>query len=93
MGWGFFWLMVVLKVPIAALLYIVWWAIKSTDVDGTTETGDGGVKPSPHRPRVPRRPRRRGPHGSPGAATVLPRVRTPLPTARARSQRHGQHHP
>ena len=31
MGWGFVWLMLVLKIPIAMLLYIVWWAIKQTD--------------------------------------------------------------
>ena len=81
--------MVVLKVPIAALLYLVWWAIKQSDMDEITESGDGGVKPSPHRPRIPRRPRRRGPHGSPGAGAPLPRVRTPLAAARARAEHPG----
>ena len=33
MGWGFVWLMLVLKIPIAMLLYIVWWAIKQSDAE------------------------------------------------------------
>ena len=28
MEWGFIWLMFVLKIPIVALLTLVWWAIK-----------------------------------------------------------------
>jgi hypothetical protein len=79
--------MVILKIPIAALLYLVWWAIKQSDIEETTETGDGGVKP-PHRPRAPRHPRRRGPHGSPGAAGTTPRVRPPAVTLRARAHHH-----
>ena len=87
MGWTFLWLMVALKLPIAALFYIVHWAIKQSDADGIAETGDGGVKP-PHRPRAPRHPRRRGPHGAPGSARPMPRVRPPVVTARARAQHH-----
>lgn len=85
MGWTFLWLMVGLKIPIAALLYLVHWAIKQSDADELPSGGDGGVKP-PHRPRVPRHPRRRGPHGSPGGALVAPRVRPPA--LRARAQHH-----
>jgi hypothetical protein len=66
MGWGFVWLMLVLKIPIAALLYIVWWAIKQEEpAPGTS--GEGGTKAPPHpHPRrpLPRSPRR-GPHGEP----------------------------
>ena len=29
MGWTFVYLMLILKIPIAALLWIVWWAIRS----------------------------------------------------------------
>lgn len=86
MGWTFFWLMVVLKVPIAALFYIVYWAIKQSDADAPASNGDGGIKP-PHRPRAPRHPRTRGPHGSPGAIPAHPRVRPPAVT-RARAQHH-----
>lgn len=85
MGWTFVWLMVALKVPIAALLYIVYWAIKQSDADAPTG-GDGGIRP-PHRPRLPSRPRPRrgGPHGSPGAAPLRPRVRAAPLAARARA--------
>jgi len=86
-GWTFFWLMVVLKVPIGALLYIVYWAIKQTDAGELPSSGDGGVKP-PHRPRLPRHPRQRGPHGAPAAAPARPRSRTPSVTARARARHH-----
>jgi hypothetical protein len=79
--------MVALKVPIAALFYIVHWAIKQSDEDAATGTGDGGVKP-PHRPRAPRHPRRRGPHGSSGAARSAPRIRPPVVELRARAQHH-----
>jgi hypothetical protein len=69
MTWGFIWLMLVLKIPIAALLYIVWWAVHQdpeSDTGGSDE--DGGTKVRPHddrRPLPPRLPRRRGPHGDP----------------------------
>jgi hypothetical protein len=64
--WAFFWLAVVLKIPICALLYIVWWAIHQTD-DEVEEAGDGGGSDR-HRggPRSrPPRPPRRGPHAEP----------------------------
>ncbi|MEJ7783997.1 MAG: hypothetical protein WKF96_04270 [Solirubrobacteraceae bacterium] len=87
MGWTFFWLMVVLKVPIGALLYLVYWAIKQTDADELPSSGDGGVKPPLG--RGPRRPRGgRGPHGAPAAAPARPRSRTPSVTARARARHH-----
>jgi hypothetical protein len=61
--WPIFFLAVILKIPIAALLYLVWWAIHQTpeeeEVPPTAEERD-----RLHRPRKPRRPRgpRRGPH-------------------------------
>ncbi len=79
MTWGFLWLMLALKLPIAALCYLVWWAIKQEPEEAKGED-DGGIKrgrphPHPHKP-FPRRPRR-GPHGDPA----------PLPPARVRSVR------
>ncbi len=63
----FIYMMLVLKIPICAMLYIVWWAVKATpesESDGTDE--DGGTKRYPHGPRPPRNPRpRRGPHAEP----------------------------
>ncbi len=79
----FIFLMVVLKLPIFALFYIVWWAIRSPVEPEPVPDEDGGTKrPLAPRPRHPRHPRpplprnpRRGPHGAPAVAPP-PRVRT-----------------
>jgi len=82
----FIFLMLVLKLPIFALFYIVWWAIKSPpDPDPVTDDDGGTKRPlSPHprhpRPALPRHPRR-GPHGAPRIAPP-PRVRTVVARAR-----------
>ena len=75
MGWGFVWLMLVLKIPIAMLLYIVWWAIKQTDEEPASGSSEDGGSKVPAHPRgpIPRSPRR-GPHGDP-APLSPPRVR------------------
>jgi hypothetical protein len=64
--WAVFWLAVVLKIPIAALLYIVWWAAREPPVpEGDPEDGGGGTRRDPH-PRIrPPKPPRRGPHADP----------------------------
>ena len=77
MTWGFVWLLLALKLPLAGLIYIVWWAIKQ-EPDESSSDDDGGIKrhrPHPREP-FPRRPRR-GPHGD------LP----PPPPARVRTTR------
>jgi len=69
-AWGILWLAVALKVPIIALLYLVWWAIKDPPVPAADEDGGGSPdrEPWPH-PRDPRpRTPRRGPHGPPAPA-------------------------
>lgn len=79
MTWGFLWLMLALKIPIAALLWIVWWAIHQDAEPGTSGSDeDGGTKVgADDRPRRggPRPPRRRGPHGG-GPIPAPARVRT-----------------
>jgi hypothetical protein len=83
MGWTFVYLMLILKIPIVALLTIVWWAIRSTPEESEPVRSDdgGGTKVPPrqprHRPVLPRHPRRprRGPHGDP----------LPLPPPRSRT--------
>ena len=85
MDWAFVYLMLVLKLPILALLWIVWWAVRSTpDEEELPSDGDGGIR-RPHHPRrpLPRHPRR-GPHGAPPPAP--PRTRTVV--ARARRADH-----
>jgi hypothetical protein len=89
-GWTFVYLMVVLKIPILALLWIVWWAIKQEPEPSEGLGGDGGIKrpaPRPHHPRrpFPRTPRR-GPHGDPPVPSP-PRTRTVLVRARETSSR------
>jgi hypothetical protein len=78
--------MLALKIPIAALIYIVWWAIKQTPDESPTSGTDGGVRPQRPHPRrpLPRHPRR-GPHGEPAPAPPA-RVRTVR--ARARTVEH-----
>jgi hypothetical protein len=77
--------MVGLKIPIIALCWIVWRAIKAEPVppeEAPVESDDGGGTKHP-RPRLPRTPRR-GPHGEPlpqaparvrAVAKPAPRVR------------------
>jgi hypothetical protein len=85
-SWTFVYLMLALKIPILALLYIVWWAIKQSPEPADEHRGDGGSKRPPLRPHprkpFPRRPRR-GPHGDPAPASP-PRTRSVL-VARARN--------
>ena len=90
----FIFLMFVLKLPIFALFYIVWWAVRATpEPEPVTDGGGGTAKPRapsprprhPHpRPALPRTPRR-GPHGAP-ALPAPPRTRTVV--ARARRVEH-----
>jgi hypothetical protein len=84
--WGFVWLMLALKIPLAMLIYIVWWAVRQ-EPDAPSSDDDGGIKrrERPHPPKpFPRRPRR-GPHGDPAPAAPA-RVRTVR--ARARMLEH-----
>jgi hypothetical protein len=79
--------MIGLKIPIAALIYIVWWAVKDPPepVPTPDDRGDGNDRAAQLRDRHPRKPfprhPRRGPHGDP-APSSPPRVRT----ARARTR-------
>ena len=45
MGWTFVYLMLILKIPIVALLTIVWWAIRSTPEESEPVRDEGGVLP------------------------------------------------
>jgi hypothetical protein len=83
----FIFIMIGLKIPIAMLLYIVWWAIKAVPEDQVPPVDeDGGTKNPAHPHRRPRRPRppRRGPHGDPPLPAP---ARTRTVVARARRGR------
>jgi hypothetical protein len=77
-AWGFVWLAVALKVPVFALLWLVWWAIKDPPVEAADDTGGGSPDrdPHPHPRGRPPHPPRRGPHGRPEPSAPA-RVRTP----------------
>jgi hypothetical protein len=73
------WLFVVLKIPIVALLWLVWWAIHQEPEPDEAPPGDGGQRVTGRREPVhPRKPLphapRRGPHGE-QALPAPPRVR------------------
>jgi hypothetical protein len=79
--------MLALKLPLAGLIYIVWWAIKQEPEDASNPEDDGGIKrrDRPHPPTpFPRRPRR-GPHGDP---PPVPPARVRTVRARARTFEH-----
>ena len=64
--WGVFWLAVILKIPIVALLTIVWWAVREPPVpEAEPNDGEGGSPRYPHPRTRPPQPPRRGPHGDP----------------------------
>jgi hypothetical protein len=84
--WAVFWLAVVMKIPIAAVLWLVWYAVREPAApEHDSSDGRGGSDRDPHpRPRHPRPPRR-GPHAEP-APPAPKRVR-----ARARKLERAHH--
>jgi hypothetical protein len=77
-AWYFYlWMMVVLKIPIVALLYLVWWASKSPEAAEPEPARVPREREPLHPHAHPRRPRppRRGPHADP-LPTPPPRVRS-----------------
>ena len=53
MTWGLIWLMFALKIPLAGLIYIVWWAIKQEPDETSSHDDDGGIRRHPPHPRKP----------------------------------------
>ena len=67
-AWLFVWMMLALKVPICALLWIVWWASRAPEEAEPEQRDWRPIRPPEHpRPRRPRPPRR-GPHAEPEPA-------------------------
>jgi hypothetical protein len=89
MTWTFFYLMLLLKLPVAGMLWLVWWMIhQKSDDPQATRSDDGGAKSRKDRhPRPPRPPRpRRGPHTHAATPPSPARVRSVV--ARARRAAH-----
>jgi hypothetical protein len=84
--WELIFIMVILKIPIAYLCYVVWYAIKAEPRgrDGTAGVRAIPDSPPPSHDRLRRHPRRRPPRPHGGPARVYPR------TARAAAARAGR---
>ena len=69
MGWAFFYMFVILKIPVLMALWLVWWSVKQEPQpdEGGGDGGNDRAAPGHPRPRRPRPPRR-GPHAGPGPA-------------------------
>jgi hypothetical protein len=74
-AWGIVWLAIALKIPIVALLYIVWWAIKDPPVPEPHRTRRAAARTA-HRSRAHQRA-----FGLPSARGACPRAiaARPLP--------------
>jgi len=64
MGWVYFYMFVILKIPVVAAIWLVWWASKEPEQATGHEDGGGSDRDHPRDPRHPRPPRR-GPHAEP----------------------------
>jgi hypothetical protein len=63
--WAVFWLAVVLKIPVLAALWLVWYAVRAEPLpESGPSDGGGSDRHPPSRPHHPRPPRR-GPHREP----------------------------
>jgi hypothetical protein len=98
-----FFLMVILKIPIAALLYLVWWSFRAeTQPDeAPPETDEHRFRRFRREPKRPRDPRRGG-HGPdaipvpdcpPGGRTRIFTPPAPVRAATAHSEQRGSAEP
>jgi hypothetical protein len=89
--WPIFFLGVILKLPIAGALYLVWYAVQAEpEAEELPDEGDHGFRRWRRQPRRPRGPRR-GPHpaGARALADCPPggRLRVLSPPAPVRASR------
>jgi hypothetical protein len=78
MGWTLFFMMVILKIPLAAALYLIWYAVKQ---EPEPEESPGADERQPWRKPPPLHSPRRGPVGGAGCRPLpCPQlVEEPLP--------------
>ena len=85
MGWTLFFMLVILKIPLFAALYLIWYAVKEPPVveEGPSE----GERDRWPRRRPPSRPRfpRRGPLGGGAGCRAASCPQTGTPPLRARA--------
>ena len=62
-AWEILFMMIILKIPIAYLCFVVWYAIRAEPEPGTDEPHEQSIW-RPWRPQSGNRPRRGGPHGT-----------------------------
>jgi len=58
MGWTLFFMLIILKIPMAAAFYLVWYAVREVpepEEEGQTGQDRGPRRKPPPRPRWPRR--------------------------------------
>lgn len=81
------WMFVILKIPILAAFYLIWYAVQAPDpATDESDEGDGGSDREGGPPQRRPRPPRRGPHGAPSSGSPR-RVRTPAGRELRRTQR------
>lgn len=84
-----FFLLVVLKIPVLGALWLIWWAGKAPDTEGSQGDSNGGTngrRPFPPRPRGPQHDpdggfARRGRGVPPGQRRPLFRPRSDTPSS------------
>jgi hypothetical protein len=64
-GWTFFYMFVILKIPVAFALWLVWWATRAPEPEQQPSDDEGGSHRHRHPRGRPPTPPRRGPHGEP----------------------------
>jgi hypothetical protein len=89
MVWTTVWFLLVLKIPVAYLAWVIWWAVKDPPEPRPAEPARvpaplDGVDPSRFGRRLVPRPRHPAPHGSPYRRPA--RTRTALARARERTR-------
>ena len=73
--WEIVFVLLILKLPVAYVCWVIWWAVKSEPELGLEGEADGSTWSPWRRRRKGPKPPRNGPHGAPDRSAV----RTPPP--------------
>jgi hypothetical protein len=88
MGWTLFFMLVILKIPLAAALYLIWWSVKEEPAS-EEDRSDEDRGPRRNLPPFPRWPRRDPAGGGECRAAPCPQEaeRTPAYAGKALTRR------